>query len=150
MSNNPFASFTIEIPKKYQDTIKKFCKTGEGNQEKWNPEFTPFERQIDFWFMAFLIAVRKGLEPEKATDTYNVTIAEILSRDPKRIDFMRLAILGITKNFDILANDREIFNHCLELANAGIPHLIQILDNTDDGRPLWLILDELELLTKAH
>jgi hypothetical protein len=149
MSSNPFASFSVEIPKKYQDVIKKFCKTGEGSQEKWNPEFIPFERQIDFWFMAFLIAVKKELEPEKLADTYTAVTGEILSRDPKRIAFMQLTVLGITKNFDILANDREIFNYCLGLANAGIPHLIQILDNPEEGRPLWLILEELETFTKA-
>lgn len=148
MSNNPFVSFNVEIPKKYQDTIKKFCKTGDGSQEKWNPEFVPFERQVDFWFMAFLIAVKKGLEPEKATDTYSPITGAIFSTDSKRVDFMRLTVLGITKNFEILANDREIFNYCSGLANAGIPHLIQILDDPEEGRPLWLVLDELELLTK--
>jgi len=149
MSNNPFAAFQIEIPKKYQDSVKKFCKTGDGGKDKWNPEFTPFHRQVDFWYMAFLIAVNKELEPVKEADTYNATLGHILSSDSKRVDFMRLVVLGITEDFNILANDKEIFNYCLGLANAGIPHLIQILDDPDD-RPLWAILGELELLTKKN
>ncbi|SHE19777.1 hypothetical protein [methanotrophic endosymbiont of Bathymodiolus puteoserpentis (Logatchev)] len=151
MSNNPFTAFPIDIPKKYQEAIKKYCKTGEareGKQEKWKPEFTPFERQVDFWFMAFLIAVNKELEPIKGTDTYTPISGEILSRDPKRADFMRLVVLGITEKFDILADNKAIFNYCIGLANAGIPYLIQILEDPDD-RPLWAILGELESLTES-
>jgi len=147
MSNNPFAAFQIEIPKVYQDSVKKFCRTGEGGREKWNPLFAPFHRQVDFWYMAFLIAVKKELPPEKVADTYNATLAHILSTDPKRVDFMRLVVLGITGDFNVLANDKEIFNYCLGLANAGIPHLIEVLNDQDD-RPLWAILEELEKLTK--
>jgi len=150
MSINPFTAFPIDIPKKYQEAIKKYCKTGEareGKLEKWNPEFTPFERQIDFWFMAFLTAVNKELDPEKGVDTYTPITGEILSRDAKRADFMRLVVLGRTEDFNILADNKAIFNYCIGLANAGIPHLIQILDDEDD-RPLWAILYELESLTK--
>lgn len=148
MSENPFAAFSIDIPKKYQESIKKYCKTGEA-REKWNPEFTPFERQVDFWFMAFLIAVNKELEPEKGIDTYAAVSGAILSQDSKRIDYMRLVILGRTENFNILADNKAIFDDCIRLANAGIPHLIQTLDDSEDGiKPLWLILEKLELLTK--
>jgi hypothetical protein len=141
MSANPFVSFEIHLPKKYQESIKKYCRTGS----KENPESAPFERQVDFWFMAFLIAVNKELEPVKEQDTYNATAAHIL--DQKRISFMQLVILGITEKFEILSDHRSIFNYCSALANAGMPHLIQILDDPDD-RPLWAILSEVELLTK--
>lgn len=97
--------------------------------------------------MAFLIAVNKELDPEKGVDTYTPITGEILSRDVKRADFMRLVVLGRTEDFNILADNKAIFNYCIGLANAGIPHLIQILDDEDD-RPLWAILYELESLTK--
>jgi hypothetical protein len=141
MSANPFASFEIRIPIKYQESVKKYCRTG--NRE--TPESAPFERQVDFWFMAFLIAVNKQFEPVKEQDTYNATAAHIL--DSKQVNFMQLVVLGITEKFEILADDRTVFNYCLELANAGIPHLIQVLSDADD-RPLWAILSEVESLTK--
>jgi len=143
MSANPFASFEIHIPKKYQESVKKYCRTGS----KETPESAPFERQVDFWFMAFLIAVNKQLDPEKEQDTYNATAAHIL--DQKRISFMQLVVLGITEKFEILADHRAVFNYCLELANAGIPYLIQVLSDPDD-RPLWAILSEIESLTKKQ
>ena len=144
MSANPFASFEIHIPKKYQEAVKQFCRTSN----KETPESVPFDRQVDFWFMAFLIAVKKELPPVKESDTYNATFASILSSDPKRVSYMQLAVLGITEKFEMLANHREVFNICLELANAGMPYLIQILRDEDD-RPLWAILSELDSLTKV-
>jgi len=141
MSSNPFASFEIRLPVKYQEAVKKYCRTGN----KETPELAPFERQVDFWFMAFLIAVNKQLEPEKESETYNATAAHIL--DHKRISFMQLVVLGMTEKFEILADHRAVFNYCLELANAGMPYLIQILNDPDD-RPLWAILTELESMTK--
>ena len=143
MSANPFASFEIRLPSKYQESVKKYCRTG--NRE--NPESAPFDRQVDFWFMAFLIAVNKELEPVKEQDTYNATAAHIL--DQKRISFMQLVILGITEKFEILADHRAIFNYCSELANAGMPYLIQVLSDPDE-RPLWAILSEVESLTKKQ
>ena len=60
---------------------------------------------------------------------------------------MQLTVLGITEKFEILADHRAVFNFCLELANAGMPHLIQVLRDPDD-RPLWSILSEIDNLTK--
>lgn len=144
MSTNPFASFEIRLPSKYQESIKKYCRTGSNKE---SPEFAPFERQVDFWFMSFLIAVNKQLERKKEQETYNATGAHIL--DPKRISIMQIVVLGITEKFEILVDHREVFNYCSELANAGIPHLIQVLNDPED-RPLWAILGELEKLTKQR
>lgn len=144
MSNNPFASFEINIPTKYQDSVKKYCRTGNTDAKAIE---APFDRQIDFWFMAFLIAVNKGLEPVKDSKTYTAITGSIFDRDPKRVSYMQLTVLGLTENFEILKDHRAVFNYCVELANAGIPELIQILSDPDD-QPLWSILGELELLSK--
>ncbi|MGK5094416.1 hypothetical protein WDW89_20670 [Deltaproteobacteria bacterium TL4] len=145
-ANNPFASFNIEMPKKYQDSVKKYCRTAGTDEKRY--EFVPFERQVDFWFMAFLIAVHKRLDPIDEKDNYTATAAHILGSDPKRISFMQLSVLGLTQKFEILANDRSVFEYCLKLANAGIPYLLEILNNSD-GTPLWSLLDELDILTQS-
>jgi hypothetical protein len=141
MSANPYASFEIRLPTKYQESIKKYCRTGS----KESPELAPFERQVDFWFMSLLVAVNKQLQPVKELETYNATAAHIL--EPKRVSFMQLVVLGLTEKFEILSDHRAVFNHCTELANAGMPYLIQVLSDPDD-RPLWAILTEIEQLTK--
>lgn len=141
MSDNPFATYNIEIPKKYAEEIKKFCKTGGG---KVTYEFAPFNRQVDLWYFAFLYAVRKGLEPVSEKDTSNITPASILSGDSYRIDHIQLAFLGTTNSIELLANHRKVLDYALSMANAGFPHILQLLKDPDD-RPLWTILDEIEM-----
>lgn len=143
MKTNPFISYSIDIPNKYHDTVKKYCRSS-GQQS--NPEFAPFERQVDFWFTAFLIAVNKKLAPVKETDNYYATNASVFNNDLDRIGLMQLSVLGITKDFEKLANHRWVFDYCIGLANAGIPYLIEILKDPDE-RPLWAILEEFESIS---
>ena len=140
MSDNPFASYTIEVPKKYADHIKKFCKTAGGKETY---EFTPFTRQVDLWYFAFIYAVKKELDPVVEKETSNITPATILSTDSYRISHIQLAFLGATGSIDELADHRKAFDYALSMANAGFPHVLQILKDPDE-RPLWQILDEIE------
>ncbi|MGL5370255.1 MAG: hypothetical protein ACRDBF_04395 [Plesiomonas shigelloides] len=137
---NTFASFQIAIPNKYQDKIKKYCSTGGSNIDIFN---APFKRQVDFWFVALCISFKEGLLREKVKDTYNATTAAILSSDPYRIHLMYLIALSDTKSEDILTNPRAIFDICCEYANAGIPYLLELLDDPDQ-KPVWNIFDYLE------
>ena len=140
MNANPFAAYTLDIPKKYRDAVTSYSRTG-GNQN--TPEYAPFKRQVDFWYMSFLIGIAKDLEPEPESDTYNATPGTIFSSDPYRINHMLLSYLGKTKDLEKLSDTRKVFDYCLGVANAGMPYLIQILSDQDE-RPIWSIFDELE------
>jgi len=140
MEQNPFASFNVEIPKQYAESIKKYCKTGS-IQDSY--EYAPFDRQIDFWYFAFLYAMKKGLEPKSENDTSNITPGSILSTDAYRISHIQLAYIGYHKNVNEIANHRKVFNFALNMANAGIPYVLTILKNEDE-RPLWNCLSEIE------
>ena len=142
MIANPFASYNVEIPNKYREAVISYSRTG-GN--KSTPEYAPFRRQVDFWYIAFLIGVSKGLDPEPDTETYNATPATIFSGDHYRINHLLLAYLGKTENLDSLSDYKAVFDYCLGIANAGMPYLIQIMDDPDE-RPLWSLFDELEKL----
>ena len=142
MNANPFASYNVEIPNKYRESVISFSRTG-GN--KSTAEYAPFKRQVDFWYLAFLIGISKGLDPESDADTYNATPATILSSDPYRINHMLLAYLGATENTESVSNYRAVFDYCLGVANAGMPYLIQIMSAPDEP-PLWSLFDELEKL----
>ncbi len=140
MSDNPFAAYDVEIPKKYAADIKKYCQTG-GSKETY--EFAPFNRQVDLWYFAFLYAVKNNLEPVTEKETSNITPATILSGDSYRIDHIQLAWLAATNSIKELANHRKAFDYALSMANAGFPHVLQLLRDPDDN-PLWSILDEIE------
>ena len=142
MSDNPFSGFNVEMPKKYADQIKRFCVTGASST---SGDLTPFDRQVDFWFCAFVLAVKKELTPVEEQDTYNVTAASILSTDPYRVTHIQAVYLSFTKDVTGLADNRKVFDFAINLANAGIPLLIQILDDNDQ-KPLWNILDEIETM----
>jgi len=141
MSENPFASYSLEMPKKYDEQIKSYCLTGGGKKSR---EQAPFDRQVDFWYCGFLLAVKKKLDPTKSKETYNATPASILSSDSYRITHIQAAYLAITDDLSGLSQPRKVFDFALEMANSGIPVLLQILSDADQ-KPLWNILDELEL-----
>ena len=121
---NPYASYQIDIPKQYQDLVKKYSRSAD---TKTSPEYAPFERQVDIWFLAFLIAVNCDLDPIREKDRYGAVSAAILDRDPHRISLIQICALGKTKNIEILKESRATFDFALQMANAGFPKLFQIL-----------------------
>ena len=72
---NVFAPYQITMPSSYQESIKNYVSTGTRNQSREN---APFNRQIDFWYMALCLAFNKNLTPIKEKSTYNAITAEIL------------------------------------------------------------------------
>ncbi|MFV7770149.1 hypothetical protein [Shewanella marisflavi] len=137
---NIFAQYQIEMPKVYQEKIKTFVSTGSNSQSREN---APFDRQIDFWFMALCLAFEKGLTPTKEKDTYNAITAEILSRNSYRISQIQMIALATTKDPNILLEPKKMLDVCIALANSGIPTLLSILSDTE-ATPLWNIYYELE------
>lgn len=145
MSDNPFFNFNVEMPKKYQEQIKLFCKTSSSGGTSDEYELKPFERQIDFWYCAFLLAVKKNVAPTIEKDTYNAISASILSQDSYRITHIQAVFLSVFNDLEALSEHRKVFDFALGMANSGIPLLLQILSDSD-GRPIWNILDKLEEL----
>lgn len=140
MSDNPFASYNIEIPRKYAEELKRYCQTaGQGV----SLEFAPFKRQVDFWYYSFLYAVTQELEAKPETDASNITPASILSGDSYRITHIQLAYLGYKKDVAALADHRRVFDYALSMANAGIPYVLQSIKAPGD-KPLWELLESVE------
>ncbi len=139
---NIFAQYQIPMPSSSQDKIKNYVSTGTQNQSREN---APFNRQIDFWYMAMCIAFNKGLTPIKEKNTYNAITAEILSRNPYRVSQIQMIAISITNDIEVLNNPKEMLDICINLANAGIPLLLSVLGDTD-ATPLQNIFDELEEL----
>jgi hypothetical protein len=142
MSDNPFSTFNITTPRKFTEEIKKYCHTSGG---KVSPKYSPFKRQVDFWFLAFCYAVKKDLEPIKEVDVVNMTQATILSQESYRVSFIQLSYLGNYQDVNLLAEHKVVFDWAIGMANAGIPYILQILSDSEDT-PLNNMLDEIEAL----
>ncbi len=142
MMENIFSQYPLTMPASYQDRIKEYVSTGTSNQSREN---APFNRQIDFWYLALCLAFKKGLTGVKEKNTYNFITGEILSRDSFRISQIQMIALATTENTEILGSPKEMLDIAINLANEGIPLLLSILDDTD-STPLQNIFDELESL----
>lgn len=140
MAENPFAQYDIDMPLKFRDKILTFCAKGSVSRSRMR---APFKRQVDFWYAAFLMAVKEGTQPEKEAETYKPIQGSILSTDPWRISHIQASYLAMTEDLPGLADSRKVFEFALGMANAGIPLLINLLE-TDDDEPLWAYLDEAE------
>ena len=127
---NPFESYQIAIPSNYSEKVKLFCKQSNPNT---TPEFAPFNRQVDFWYFAFLYATKEDLPPDHITETSNITAASIL--DDYHINHIQMAYLAKNLDIESLTDSKAIFNYASDMAYAGIPHVIQLLMD-DDEKPL--------------
>lgn len=143
MSVNPFASYNIELPDIFSDKIRQFCSTGGKSS---SVEFTPFERQVDFWFAAFVVATIEGLKGIKPEKTYNATQAHILSTNPERIAYIQATYIAENEDISGLANPRVVWDFACQRAHAGVAMLIQMLSDTDQ-KPIWNYLDYIESKT---
>ena len=91
--------------------------------------------------------MQQNLQPVSEKDTTNITGAHILNNDPYRVAHIQLAYLGYHKNAAELAEHRKVFNFALEMANAGYPYVLTILNDKDD-LPLWNCLDKINSLVR--
>ena len=140
MVENPFAGIDIRIPTKYSDAVKQYCQT---SSSKKTVEYAPFERQIDFWFVAFAFAEKNNLEPQHETEMTKIIEGSILGNDPHRIALLQLAFLASGRPMSELVNPRAVMTFASEVANAGIPRILQLLGSNDD-KPLYSLLEAYE------
>lgn len=139
MSDNPFASYSCTIPSQYSEKVKTYSQSSGGQVTEM---FAPFKRQIDFWYLSFLYAVKNSLDPVTETQSVNITQASIFSSDPYRISHIQLAHFGTFQDIDSLAEHKVVFDWAQQMANAGMPFILQILQDVDE--PLMNLLDFLE------
>jgi len=141
MAENPFASFSVEIPREYHEEVKKFCKTS-GAQVSY--EYAPFSRMVDFWYFCFMTAVKEGYEPkESGPGAVNITAASILSTDQYRITHIQLVFLAHCEDHEQMFDHRKVFDFATKKANAAMPYVLTMLKDKDDN-PLWSLLDYIE------
>jgi hypothetical protein len=145
MNANPFASFDLYLPNVYKEKIDKFTKSS-GRQE--GTLISPFPRQIDFWFTAFLYGVSKNLTPVEEKDSYKFIQGSILTTDPHRISVIQLVALGRTGDPAVLTEPKQMLDLASGLAFAATPQLIGTLDDPDEDKPLWALLNMYEIISK--
>jgi hypothetical protein len=138
-----FSAQEVNAPVKFREYFQKYSQTtGASTVSDLNRK--PFPRMVDFWFLAICVAVRKGLKPINldGQDTYKAIEGAAIVSPEWRAQALRLIAIAETKDPEVVKDPRQMMRIANGLAFAGMPHLIEILEQNPDDEALCLA-DEL-------
>ena len=138
---NPFQNLELRIPESYRDEVNRYCQTQPDALTKASPDDSPFQRYVDFWFVAVCLGARRGIRT-KLEKPHKFITGEILSRDPHRIHLLELLAVSFTDNAFIIENPSDVIDIANELAATGIPELLSMLRG-GSAKPIWNLSDQL-------
>ncbi len=132
---NPFQAFEIRVPKELHKYLDTYSKTGGGA----STDHAPFPRMIDFWFLSVCLASRYGLARGSVGPTdesVKIIDGTIFTGDPWRITVLMLIAISATQDGNVVTQPRKVIDLANELAIAGIPRVVNMLE-TGDSDPIW-------------
>ncbi|HXH51955.1 MAG TPA: hypothetical protein VNH53_00800 [Sphingomicrobium sp.] len=138
-----FAGQEVNAPVEFREFFQKYSQsTGASTVSELDRK--PFPRMVDFWFLAICVAVRKGLKPVdlEGQDTYKAIEGAAIVSPEWRTQALRLIAIAETKDPEVVKDPRQMMRIANGLAFAGMPHLIEILEQYPDEEALCLA-DEL-------
>ena len=143
---NPFQAIDINVPVEFHEAFTRYC------QRSANAiiDQSPFPRMVDFWFLSVCVAARLGLEPAdiRKYDTRKIIDGSIFGSDPWRIHVLMLIAIGKTGDVHIVSKPGDMIKLANDLAVAGLPKVIEMLQDGDDV-PIWNLSESIdEILRK--
>jgi len=138
---NPFQNLELRIPEAYRGEVERFCQTQPGGGARPSPDDSPFERQIDIWFLAVCLGARKG-KRTSVIKPHRFITGELLSRDPYRIELLELLAISYTNDPWILERPSEIMDLANELAATGLTEVVDMLKD-GNAKPIWNLTDNI-------
>ena len=139
--HNPFTSTQILYPDDQRDYYQMYAQpSGPTNVDR-----SPFPRMVDFWWAGLSLAARNETPPENLTGRQMVHMTDggTLDRDSWRVQFIMLISLSIIGDIEIVTRPAEMMNIANGLAAAGVPHVVEMLQ--DGGQdPIWNLSEALE------
>lgn len=138
---NPFANINLIVPIDQHAYYNQYCQTGS----RRGVDHCPFPRRVDFWFAGLSIAARKQLKPANLANQETTIIIEgaIFDRDSWRVQAVTLIAIAIDDNVEVGGDPHRMMAIANGLAAAGVPFLVEMLD---DGNlePIWNLSDALD------
>jgi hypothetical protein len=133
--NNPFANSDLMIPDDFREHFDAYVQKKEGKAARATNQ--PFARNVDMWFFALCLAVKKGLVPTPYSGkTYKAAEGVVLGSDPWRPTVLTLLAIGDTKDVSIIDRPGDMFRIANNYAMAGLPELLALLDERKGDTPL--------------
>ena len=147
---NVFSGLRIELPIKYKDYFHAFCLTRLDGSVN-SPEQSPFPRMVDMWFTALCIAVKNGLDPiEKVSEKLYTAIECNVLDDGWRSNALTLLAITHTGSIDVIAKPHDMLRIANSYAIAGLPFLIEIIENRSGDSALDHLSEYLVELTEEN
>lgn len=141
--DNPFAGQDILIEDGYRERIADYVQLREGKSA--SPSRQPFRRNVDIWFFAIMIAVKKGLRPEAPKGkTYKAAEGVVLAADEWRPTALMLLTLSTTDDIKVLDSPSEMMKIANSYASAGFPTLFSWLEEQGSDTALDYLCDMVE------
>jgi len=146
--HNPFSGIDLIVPIEQRDVYDRYCQTGG----RAVIDQSPFPRMVDFWFTAMCIAARKQLKTQDLSnrETFKFHEGSIFDRDSWRVQAIMLVAIAKTGSVEIVGEPRRMIYIANGLAAAGVPLLVEMLQDGDQA-PIWNLSDEVEsLISNVH
>ncbi|WP_041795176.1 hypothetical protein [Pararhodospirillum photometricum] len=147
--SNPFATHDIMIPEEYREHFDRYVQKKDGKAAQ--PIHQPFARNIDMWFFALCLAVKKKLKPVDHTGKkYKAAEGVVLSSDSWHPTAIVLLALAETKDIKVVEDPGKMLGIASRYALAGMPELLTLLGDLQGETPLDTLCEEIEgLLANA-
>lgn len=147
MSTNPFAGLDIMISDDFRSHFDTYVQRREGKGAR--PVHQPFARNIDMWFAALCLAVKKGLKPVSPSGKmYKAAEGVVLSSDPWRPTALTLLAIAEANDAAIVSRPGEMLRIASSYAAAGLPELLVILEDREGDTALDYLSEQIEGLLK--
>ena len=143
--DNPFAGLDINIDEVYREKIEAVVQRREGRSA--SALHQPFRRNIDVWFFAVMLAVRKGLRPiSPSKKTYKAAEGVVLGSDSWRPTALTLLAISETGDVNVIDSPGSMMKIANDYAHAGFPLVFSMLDQRGEDTALDQLCDEVERL----
>ncbi len=141
--DNPFAGQDIAIDEGFRERMDDFVQLREGKRAL--PIHQPFRRNIDLWFFAIMLAVKKGVKPTAPSGkTYKAAEGVVIGSDEWRPTALILLAIATTGSADIVDAPGEMMRIANEYAHAGLPLLFSLLDERGEDTALDYLCDAVD------
>ena len=136
---NPLQGKNLNFPKKYKDKVENYCSTKPSGGKSKGANFSPFERQVDLWFLALCLGVKAG-KPTKARSSYRFIEGQVLARSSYMIELIELVAISETKDPYIIGDANKLVEIANDYAATGIDILFNALKYKKQ-EPLWNLVE---------
>ena len=141
--NTSFAGVEVNAPVEFREYFQRYSQS-TGASTVADLDRKPFPRMVDFWFLAICVAVKLKLKPVDldGRETYKAIEGAAVVSPEWRTDALRLIAISESGETDIVQDPRRMMRIANGLAFAGMPRLIEILNQNPDDE-MFALSDEL-------